>query len=320
MHETLTTPGFRSGFIAIIGRPNVGKSTLLNVLLGTKVSIVSPKPQTTRTRIHGILNRPEAQLILVDTPGFGPSGAKANSNLFRRALNHVAGTAAADADVRLVVADIKHSDEPEISDADRDVLQVARQTPGQLLLAINKIDLLPRKEVLLPWMAAYARDYDLAAVIPISARHADGLEALEEELTSLLPESPPLFPVDMHTDQAERFICQELIREQLLFQTHEEVPHSAAVTIEEFEDARRDGQAAPLCRIMARIYVERESQKAIVIGKGGRQIKAIGQAARACIEDLLESKVFLQLTVHVDKQWTSNERALKRYGIMPEVN
>jgi GTP-binding protein Era len=312
MMQSSNEKPFRAGFVAIVGRPNVGKSTLLNALLGTKVSIVSPKPQTTRTLIHGILNLPHAQLVLVDTPGFckdrGP---------LTRALRQVAGTAAADADMSLVVAEVR-GDSAELSEADREVLTAARRSSGQLLLAINKIDLLPRKESLLPWMAAYAREFELSAVVPISARTGDGLEELTEELIERLPESPPLFPIDMHTDQAERFLCAELIREQLLMQTQEEVPHSAAVTVEHFEDFRDDPRG-PLVRLEARVYVERDSQKAIVIGRGGHQIKALGQASRERIEELLDAKVYLRLTVHVDKQWTTNERALRRYGLMPEA-
>jgi GTP-binding protein Era len=311
MSEETIAENFRSGFVAIIGRPNVGKSTLLNKLLQAKVSIVSPKPQTTRTRIHGIVNEPNAQLVLIDTPGF----CKVRGPL-TRALRHVAGAAPGDADMTLVLAEMR-GDNAEITDADREVLEAASRTPGQVILAINKIDLLPQKESLLPWMAAFAQAYSLAAVIPISAKTGDGLDELREELISRLPEGPALFPRDLHTDQAERFICAELVREQLLMQTQEEVPHSAAITVEAFEDGRETD--ANLVRITARIYVERDSQKAIVIGRGGQQIKAIGQAARKRIEDLLGSRVFLGLTVHVDKQWTQNERALKRYGLMPEL-
>lgn len=302
---------FRSGFVALIGRPNVGKSTLLNAFLGAKISIVSPKPQTTRTRVQGIINEPNAQLVLIDTPGF----CKVRGPL-TRALRHVAGAAPGDADLTLVVAEVR-GDTAEITDADREVLEAASRSPGRTILAINKIDLLPQKELLLPWMAAYAEAYDLAAVIPISARTGDGLEELLDQLLGSLPAGPPMFPIDMHTDQAERFICAELVREQLLMQTQEEVPHSAVVTVESFEDGRESD--VNLVRIEARIYVERDSQKAIVIGRGGKQIKAIGQAARQRIEELVGSRVFLGLTVHVDKQWTQNERALKRYGLMPEL-
>lgn len=314
MEETEDTakPAFRSGFVAVIGRPNVGKSTLVNTLLGDKVSIVSPKPQTTRTRIHGILNTEDAQVVLVDTPGFcsdrGP---------LSRALRQIAGGAPGDADLTLVIAEVRGTS-AEITEADAEVLELAKRGTGKLILAINKIDLLPQKETLLPWIAAYTTAYKLDAVVPISARTGDGLDILQEELTRHMPEGEALFPRDMHTDQAERVICGELVREQLLYQTQEEVPHSAAVVVDVFED-RRD-EPSPMCYLEGRIYVERDSQKAIVIGKGGAQIKMLGQAARQHIEALLGCKVFLKLTVHVDKQWTKNERALRRYGLMPEVS
>ena len=312
MSSEPSNENFRCGFVAIVGRPNVGKSTLVNAFLGSKVSIVSPKPQTTRNRLHGIVNRPDAQVILVDTPGFcretGP---------LTKALRSTAGSAATDADVTLVVAEI-HGDSAEISPADQEVLRMARVGPGKLILAINKIDRLPLKEMLLPWMAAYARDFELTAVVPISARDQDGLDALMDVLLAHLPQGPALFPKDMHTDQAERFICAELVREQLLYQTHDEVPHSAVVVLESFEDGREDPHK-PMCWLEGRIYLERDSQKGIVVGKGGQQIKAISQAARSRIEALLGCKVFLKLTVHVDKRWTTSEQALRRYGLMPEV-
>ena len=313
MHKKIETDeSFKAGFVAVIGRPNVGKSTLVNALLGDKVSIVSPKPQTTRTRIYGILNEPTSQLILVDTPGFceerGP---------LTRALRRIAGGAPADADLTLVMAEIR-GPTAEITDADREVLEAARRGSGKIVLALNKIDLLRQKETLLPWIDLYAKTYDLVAVIPTSARYQDGLGALYDEMLKHLPASPALFPQDMHTDQAERVLCAELVREQLLYQTQQEVPHSAAVVVDVFEDRREE--PSPMCYLEGRIYVERESQKAIVIGRGGHQIKALGEKSRAQIEQLLGCKVFLKLTVHVDKEWTKNERSLRRLGLMPEMH
>lgn len=308
MNQPTDAP-FRSGFVALIGRPNVGKSTLVNALLGEKVAIVSPRPQTTRNRIHGILNMPSAQVVLVDTPGMCAPGRP-----LADALRKAAGSAAADADLSLVLVEVR-SDNPEISEADREVLRTASQNRdrGAVVLAINKVDTIKRKEILLPWIERYAAEYDLAAVIPISALRRDGLDPLLEELVGRLPEGPPLFPTDLHTDQAERFLCAELVREQMLLQLQYELPHSAAVVIETFEDGR--DQARPLCRIEGRIYVERDSQKAIVVGKGGQQVKTISQKARRHIEAVLGCNVFLRLTVHVDKNWTRNAGAVRRFGI-----
>ncbi len=300
----------RAGFIALLGRPNVGKSTLLNTLLGEKVAIVSPKPQTTRSRIHGILNHQAAQLVLVDTPGLTHGqGALA------RALRRTLGRAASDADVALVVTDCHGS--TELSAADREVLAEAQKSAGKVLVAINKVDLLARKDLLLPRMAAWTEAADLAAVVPTSAKSGEGTDALLAELTSALPESPPLFPKDMHTDAAERFLCAELVREQLLAHLHDEVPHATAVVIERFDDERDSGPHG-LCRLEGRIYVERESQKAIVVGRGGSMIKSVSQAARCEMEDLLGCKVYLRLTVAVERDWTTSERAVQRFGLQPD--
>ncbi len=301
--------GFRSGFVALVGRPSVGKSTLVNALLGEKVSIVTPKAQTTRTRIHGILNRDDAQIIFADTPGLSRPGTA-----LRRAMRQVTGEAAADADVSLVVAECR-SATAELSDADRDVLEVAKSGGKPVVLAINKIDRLERKELLLPWIALYSQQ--VPAVVPISAKKHDGLDVLVRELVGLLPEGPPLFPRDLHTDQAERFLCAELVREQLLFKLRDEVPHSAAVIIESFEDERRDDGG--LVTIHGRIIIERESQKGIVVGKGGAMIREISQAARREMEAMLGAKVFLRLTVHVERDWTDDERALARLGLDPRM-
>jgi GTP-binding protein Era len=295
----------RAGFVALIGRPNVGKSTLVNRLLGQKISIVSPKPQTTRTRIQGILTTPEAQLILVDTPGLG-----GGQGALRSVMQRVAGDAAADADVALVLVEVR-GETPELTEADHKVLTEARKARGSIVVAINKVDTIKRKDILLPWIAALAKELGEAPLVPVSARTGDGLDVLVNELVKLLPESPQLFPSDVVTDQAERVLAAELVREQLLLRTRDEVPHSAAVVIESFEDGR-DAKGQGLCRLEGRIYVERESQKAIVVGKGGHQIKEVSTAARKAIEEMLGCKVFLRLTVHVDPDWTTTERAVQR--------
>lgn len=301
-------PPVSCGFVALVGRPNVGKSTLLNAYLGEKVSIVSPKPQTTRTRIHGILNRPDCQVVFVDTPGLCGSG-----NAIRRAMRGVAGQAAQDADVTLLLVE-PHGDRPEVSREDQALAREARRAGGRLVVALNKIDRLKSKSHLLPWIEAYAHGVEAEAVVPISARYPDGLAALLETLVERLPQGPRLFPEDLHTDQAERFLCGELVRERMLFLMRDEVPHCAAVVIETFEDLR-DEREPPLVRLEGRIYVERDSQKGIVVGKGGAQIKQISQEARRGIESLLQSQVYLRLTVHVDPDWTRRADRVRHYGI-----
>jgi len=306
----MSAPGFRAGFIALVGRPNVGKSTLVNALVGEKVAIVSPKPQTTRTRIHGILNRPDAQLVLVDTPGLSLA-----DSVLRKAMSRTAGLAAADADHVLLVAECRDG-APGLSPPDRAVIEVAKRTRGTVVVALNKIDLLARKELLLPWMQLYQDALSPTAIVPISARGHDGLGHLIDELVKVLPEGPALFPQDMHTDQAERFLCGELIREQLFLQLRQEVPYATAVVIESFEDERRENGEG-LVRIEGRIYVERDSQKGIVVGKGGATIKEVSTSSRAGIETLLGCKVFLRVTVHVDPDWTDSEREVRRFGYSP---
>ena len=301
---------YRAGFVALLGRPNVGKSTLTNALLGEKVSIVTPKPQTTRTRIYGILNLDHAQIVLVDTPGVHTRKTPLN-----RALCKTASSAAMDSDITVVMVEaFRHSDGTvRISEEDRWVMQMAQKGDGICLLAINKIDVLPQKDLLLPLISQYAEMAQFDAIIPISARTGDGLDFLLEEITKRLQPGPALFPRDMHTDQAERVLCAEMVREQLLLQMQEEIPHSAMVVIETFED-ERDSKDEGMCHLEGRIIVERDSQKAMVIGQGGQRIKSLSQAARLEIEKLLGCKVFLRLTVHVDKDWTTSERAVRSYG------
>jgi GTP-binding protein Era len=295
----------RAGFVALVGRPNVGKSTLVNTLLGQKVSIVTPKPQTTRTRIQGILTLPEAQIVLVDTPGLG-----GGQGALKVAMQRVAGDAAADSDAALVVVEIRGT-KPEITPEDRAVLIEARKSRGKIVVAVNKVDKIKDKPTLLPWLQKLSEEFVDSPLIPISAKSGDGLDVLVGELVKVLPESPDLFPADLVTDQAERVLAAELVREQLLLRTQAEVPHSAAVVIEVFEDERgADGKG--MCRLEGRIYVERESQKAIVVGKSGRQIKDISTAARKAIEDMLGCKVFLKMTVHVDPDWTRTDRGVRR--------
>ncbi|MED5465479.1 MAG: GTPase Era [Myxococcota bacterium] len=311
--EKKATPeDFRSGFVALVGRPNAGKSTLVNSLLGEKVAITSPKPQTTRTRIRGIINRPDAQVVVVDTPGFCD-----NTNPLRKAMRKTAGTTPADCDLTVLVFEVKNTTaEPELDEVDQVILDAARRSEGGVLVALNKLDRLDQKELLLPWIQLFAAQEGVSAVVPISALKRDGLEMLEEELVKRLPLGEPLFPQDMHTDQTERNLCEELIREQLLMQTQEEVPHGVAVVIESFQDERRDDGG--LVRIEGRIYVERESQKGIVVGRKGARIRSISEKARLSIERALGSKVFLRMQVAVDKAWTARMESVQRYGIGTE--
>lgn len=286
----------------------MGKSTLINRLVGAKVAIVTPKPQTTRNRILGIIGLPQAQLIIVDTPGLscGPGP-------LRQALDRSAGSAVSDADVTVVVAEAR-AREAVLSEADLAVLTAARRGGGKVVLALNKVDQVPDKRELLPWIAAYSAAHELAAIIPISARTGEGLQKLVDTLVQLLPPGPALFPEDMHTDQAERFLCAELVREQLLYRTQQEVPHSSHVVLDVFEDDR-DNPNRPFCHLEGRIMVERDSQKAIVIGHAGATIKEISSQARRGIEAMLGCQVFLRLSVHVDPRWTTKPEALRRYGI-----
>ena len=303
----MSNDSFRSGFVAIVGRPNVGKSTLVNALLGEKVSIVTHKAQTTRTRIHGILNKEDAQVVLVDTPGFCDSG-----NALRGIMRRLAGQAPEISDLTVVVTEVG-AGAPRLEPVDRDILDAAKKGGGKAILVLNKVDTLPRKEVLLPWIEFYSNQLEFDALVPVSARRGEGLVELLDLLTPLLPEGPALFPQDIHTDQAERIMCAELVREQLLLQTHQEVPHSAAVIIEHFEDTRAEDGG--MCHLEGRIYLERKSQKGIVIGNRGERIKAISSAARRSIEELLGCKVFLRMQVYVDEQWTRRESSVRRYGI-----
>ncbi len=307
-----TPPDFRAGFIALVGKPNVGKSTLVNTLLGEKVAIVSPKPQTTRTRIHGILNSDDAQMIFADTPGICDSGTA-----LRKAMRRIGTQVAQEAEVTLVIIEIpeKPSAKPTVAPEDERLVQAARSTGGHVIVALNKIDRIKPKERMLPWLQLYGETLQ-APVMPISALKREGLDLLIEELKKSLPPSPPLFPTDLHTDRAERFLCEELVREQLLFQTHEEVPHAAAVVIESFEDQRDDDSpTGGLCRLEGRIYVERDSQKGIIVGKKGSRIKSVSTKAREAMEELLGSKVYLRLSVHVDSQWTRSMAGVRKFGL-----
>ncbi len=286
---------FRSGFACIIGRPNAGKSTLLNALAGEKLAIVSPKPQTTRNRVLGVMHvakqkgRQGAQVILIDTPGVH----RPDSSLGRKMMSEVRA-ALEGCDVVLMITDAaRKSDSSEQFLPD---LIKRSKTPAFLLL--NKVDLLKgEKQQLLPLIERYASLHRFKEIIPISARKREGLDLLVAKLTGMLPEGPRYFPEDQITDQPSRFMAAELIREQVLFATNEEVPHSTTVMVEQFEEGVK------LTRIAAIIYCERDSQKGILIGRQGQMLKKIGTAARLEIERMLGKKVFLELFVKVRANW-----------------
>jgi GTP-binding protein Era len=313
--QDVLSAGSVAGYVAVLGPPNAGKSTLINALLGEKVSIVSPKPQTTRQAIRGILNRPGVQMVLVDTPGFC-----APSTPLHRAMRKAVGRAAAAADVSLVVLDIGRHRDGFLREAEQQIIEAAKARTPKLVLALNKVDLLENPNHVLPWIDHCAKAYAPCAILPMAARRGEGLTGLVGALQELLPPGPPLFSTDMYTDRSEKFLCAELIREQLLYQTHQEVPHTCAVTIEEFRDGREQTDRPARCALVARIYVARDSQKGIVVGQGGQQIKNLGCVARQRIGQLLGCPTDLRLSVHVDPQWPQSEPALRRYGLLSEAH
>lgn len=297
--KPLTANGFKCGFIALIGYPNVGKSTLLNRLVGGKIAITSPKPQTTRFRLLGIVNQPIAQMLFLDTPGILEPKGPLNASLAQAAL-----TALAEADVVVWLT------EPRAPDLkDTVLLPHLRRLRRPLLVAINKIDTVSKTK-LLPLIQIFHQAFPAAIIIPLSALLGDGLTELQAEIAKLLPAGPPLYPPDQDTEASERFLAAEFIRERVLHHAREELPHAVAVAVEEFDESRRPD----LVRIRAVIYVERESQKAIIIGKQGSLLKAIGVEARLEIESLLGARVFLDLWVKVWKNWRKDPRALRTLG------
>ena len=298
-------PNHRAGFVAIVGRPNVGKSTLLNRLVGQKLAIVSPKPQTTRGRILGVITRQDAQVALLDTPGLHVAKGGLNARMIRLALRTLA-----DADLALFLIE---AGPPAIDAATRKALDQVKAANKPTLLVINKIDAVPRIQ-LLPLIDRWKELHPWTDVYPLSALKGENVEGFVDALIAHLPEAPPMFPPEQWTDMQERDLCSELIREQLLRHTGQEVPYSAAVLIEQFDESERETGQRGLVRIAASVLVERDSQKAIVIGKGGARLKEIGSDARREMERLLGAKVFLQLHVRVEPGWTRTTKGLRRAG------
>ena len=295
----------RAGFAAIVGRPNVGKSTLLNRLVGQKVAIVSPKPQTTRGKILGIVTRPDAQVALLDTPGLHTARGGLNARMVQSALQTLS-----DADVALFLIE---AGPPAIDSATRKALEQIRTAGKPTLLVINKIDELPRTK-LLPLIDRWKDLHPWTEVYPLSALTGENVDGFLDAVVKHLPEGPALFPADTWTDVEERDLCAELIREQILRQTEKEVPYSTAVLVEEFDESQRNEGPRGLVRILATVLVERDSQKAILIGKKGSRLKEIGTKARHGMERLLGAKVFLQLHVRVEPGWTQSSKGLRRAG------
>ncbi len=291
---------FKSGFVAIVGAPNVGKSTLLNQLLGQKIAITSEKPQTTRNRILGVAHLPRAQLIFLDTPGIHRAKGPLNVRIVDVALK-VLGAA----DLVVFIADAASPDKA----ADQIILQSLKKQNLPVVLAINKIDLVKKKK-LLPFMDRWRNAYPFKAIVPISALERIQIDELLAEMVAVLPEGPKYYPDDSVTDMPERFIAAEMIREKVFRLTGEEIPYAVAVTVESFKDRPEKN----LIDIQATIHVERESQKPIIIGKGGGMLKRIGTQAREEIELMVGCKVFLTLWVRVQKNWTRDTGAIRRFG------
>lgn len=295
-----TKTPFKSGFVAIIGAPNVGKSTLLNQLLGQKIAITSEKPQTTRHRILGIAHLPEAQLIFLDTPGIHRAKGPLNVRMVEVALK-VLG----DVDLVLFMTDAASPDDV----SDEIILESLKKKNLPSILAINKVDLV-NKEKLLPLMEQWDEAYPFRAIVPISALQRKQVDELVAEMVALLPEGPQYYPEESVTDMPERFIAAEMVREKVFRLTSQEIPYGVAVTVESFKERTEKN----LIDIQATIHVERESQKPIIIGKGGKMLKQIGEQAREDIERMVGCKVFLNLWVRVQKRWTRDEKAIRRFG------
>ncbi|WIG97317.1 GTPase Era [Myxococcus sp. SDU36] len=305
----------RSGFAALIGRPNVGKSTLLNALTGEKIAIVSPKPQTTRNRILGVVTRPEGQVAFIDTPGIHQAKGELN-----RYMVEVALQAAEEVELVLFLIEPPASEKPEVSPGNRAILERLQKIGKPTFLVINKIDSVAKGQ-LLPLIDLYRQEFPFAEVVPISAREKDGVERLFHTVLEHLPEGANVFDEDMLTDQQERALAAEYIREQVLRHCRQEIPYSTAVVVDIFDESEREprpgtppNQLGGLIRIAASIFVERDSQKAIIIGKQGQMLKTIGTDARKSVQRLLGAHVYLDLRVRVEPRWSERPEGLKKLG------
>ncbi|WP_028549234.1 GTPase Era [Paenibacillus sp. UNC451MF] len=303
MTSTSNKKAFKSGFVAIIGRPNVGKSTLMNQVIGQKIAIMSDKPQTTRNKIHGVYTTNDSQIVFLDTPGIHKPQSKLGDYMMK-----IAESSLSEVDAVLFLIDVVEG----LGGGDRFIIENLKRIKTPVILVMNKIDQV-QPEQLLPVITAYKDLYDFAEIVPISAIKGNNVNTLLEQVTKYLPEGPQYYPADQVTDHPEQFVCAELIREKILHLTREEIPHSIAVAIEDMKV-----EANGLVHISAVIYVERDSQKGIIIGKKGALLKEVGQKARQDIEALLGSKTFLELWVKVKKDWRNQERVLRDLGFRNE--
>ncbi|MGD8447981.1 MAG: GTPase Era [Desulfobacterales bacterium] len=292
--------GFKSGFVAIVGAPNVGKSTLLNQILGEKISITSKKPQTTRNRILGVVHRPRSQLVFIDTPGIHKAKRPLNIRIVETALS-----ALGNVDIVLVMIDVANPD-PESEDF---LVEKLRKIKQPVVLVLNKTDLV-KKPLLLTLIDKWSKAHSFEAIIPVSAILGTQIEELIESMEALLPQGPPFFPEDTLTDLPERFFVAEMIREKVFRLTGQEIPYSTAVTIDSFSEEKKGA----LVKIHATIHVERTSQKGMIIGKNGSKLKMIGTEARKEIEQMVGTKVFLKIFVRVHKNWGKDTKALRKFG------
>jgi GTP-binding protein Era len=292
--------GFRSGFAALVGRPNVGKSTLLNALVGTKLSIVTPRPQTTRHRILGISNLPQAQIAFVDTPGLHRGQTRA----LNRAMNRTAASALADSDLSVLVVEALHW-----SDEDEFVLERIRQSGRPAIAAVNKVDRAKPRAKLLPYLKRLGESHEFREIVPVSALKGHNLDALRAAISHSLPEAPPMFPAEERTDRGMEFRIAEVIREKLTLELNQEVPYGVAVEVEQLveEDGQLEAQTI--------IWVDREGQKPIVIGPKGERLKRVGRSARLELNQLLGKRFHLTLWVKVRENWADDARALRQLGL-----
>jgi GTP-binding protein Era len=307
IEKVKTGPAHKSGFVAIVGRPNAGKSTLVNRLVGQKIAIVTSKPQTTRNRIQGIVNRANTQIVLIDTPGLHDAKTALNKQMMREVAAALEGI---DVLVLMVDATAVSSEftstnaETRKFHVDNLVMDKSKRFGGKTILVLNKIDKLPRPK-LAPMLEAFGKAQDFAAIVPISAMKGGGCDALMQEVIKLLPEGEPYFPEDQVTDQPERFLASEIVREKAIALTYHEVPHALKVEVEKWEETPK------VLRIEMTLTVERASQKKILIGKKGEMLKAIGTRARKELEEILSAKIYLGLFVKVAENWRENPMAVR---------
>jgi GTP-binding protein Era len=307
IEKVKTGAAHKSGFVAIVGRPNAGKSTLVNRLVGQKIAIVTSKPQTTRNRIQGIVNRANTQIVLIDTPGLHDAKTALNKQMMREVAAALEGI-----DVLVLMVDAtavsseftRTNTETRKFHVDNLVMDKSKRFAGKTILVLNKIDKLPRPK-LAPMLEAFAKAQDFAAIVPISAMKGEGCDALMQEVIKLLPEGEPYFPEDQVTDQPERFLASEIVREKAIALTYHEVPHALKVEVEKWEETPK------VLRIEMTLTVERASQKKILIGKKGEMLKEIGTRARKELEELLSAKIYLGLFVKVAENWRENPMAVR---------